>query len=222
MNRTVTRITLRGRHRLAALAGVAALAAACGTTSSRVEVGTDPSSTSAPVTTPGAVTTPAPSTSAAPSTTPTPDATTAPACRAADLQVAQTAIGAGTSRYYQAWSLTNVSASPCTLSPGRPVVRFENAAGRSVVRYAVSTLPASTSPVTVAPGAKGWFLSEELQNTCTATQTLHGGPFHYRVTLPDGTSLTWSPSYLSASSVVGVCTSVALAVGGLTGTEPTP
>ncbi len=197
-------------RRLLCLTGAAlflgALLAACGGSGHRVDVG-------GPATT---------ATSAPGTPRPAPTGPHGATCRANALRADQVPISAGTSQYYLAWSLTNVSSSTCALAPGRPGIRFLDAAGRSVVRYTVSQLPAGSAPVVLAPGRAGWFLTEELGNTCGSTTVVTGGPFHYRISLPGGAVVTWAPGYLAAPTLGSLCPAVTLAVGGIQSSRPAP
>jgi hypothetical protein len=153
-------------------------------------------------------------------------ATTVPAtsstCTSSELQADQVLLSEGTGQYYLAWSLTNISTAPCTVAGGQPGLGLDDAAGRPVVSYRVSALPGgSVTPVSVAPGHAAWFLTEEQSGSCPAGQTVSGGPFHYRVTLPGGSvAVTWAPAFLAQGTVSGYCASEALAVGDVQATEP--
>lgn len=249
--------TLSQRRRL--LTGIigavlgAALLGACGTagtnTAATNPAGTNTAGTNTTALPPASTGKPL-ITASAPGTAPTtalpitsstlsPVATTAPRgamklsaaapCTAADLRADQESVGAGVGQYFLDWSLTNISASACTLKAGRPTLRFLGAVGQAITRYARSDLAvpgqggaALSAParLTVKPGHSVWFAVEESAAACGGGVTATGGPFHYVVGLPGGVDVTWAPAYLATPTVPDVCRAVQLAVGPLQETRP--
>jgi hypothetical protein len=223
------------------------LLAGCGSAASHINVGAGPPTTAtatppAPTTTVVSATTTAPPTTSTsvstspstsppstsppstspPSTSPPSTGTVADGCHGAQLGADQTPISEGTGQYYLAWSLTNTSTAPCALAPGRPSIQLDDAAGQSIVDYTTTTIAGgASSALVVAPGHAVWFLTEELSTACPTPATVAGGPFQYTVTLA-GTTVTWSPSYLSSVTLSGLCTRVPIAIRALQATKPRP
>jgi hypothetical protein len=148
--------------------------------------------------------------------------TTSSVCAPSQLSVDQTPLAEGTGQYYLAWSLANRSSTACTLPPVHPTIELDGQSGQSVQTYSVTEQPQTESvPISLTPGAKAWFLTEELATTCPSPQTVTGGPFHYSIGLgPDVGSVTWSPSFLTAASMPDLCTRLRVTIGALEGHEP--
>jgi hypothetical protein len=162
-----------------------------------------------------------PSTAASTSSVP---ATAVALCAPTDLKVGQSPLSEGAGQYYLAWSLGNAGTASCTLPAVHPTLNLEGQSGQSVQTYSATEQGQTESrPVELAPGAKAWFLTEELATNCAGPQTVTGGPFHYSIGLgADVGTVSWSPSYLDVSRMPYVCTRLTVSIGALQGTKPRP
>ncbi len=151
--------------------------------------------------------------------------TTSNVCAASQLTLDQKDLGAGGGQYQDAWSLTNSSATPCTLNGGLPTLELDNTTGKAAATYHTAPHGAvSTAALTLQPGYKVWFFTNT-QDVCPERyQTLTGGPFREVVVLPGTqTKIPWIHNGLGLNRLTlpNMCPTFNVTSSGLQTTEPT-